>query len=108
MELFADGHTIVLQGLHLHWHPAAHYCRAVERALGCPAQANAYYTPAGSQGLPVHHDAPPLVVLQIELVDLEGDVPCPAVGPEDAVGRGAEDDRVTVDGVVDGDDVGSL
>ncbi len=64
-EAFADGATIVLQALHLHWHPAALYCRALEQALGCPAQANAYYTPAAARGFEVHHDTHDVFVLQV-------------------------------------------
>ena len=62
---FEGGATIVLQGLHLNWHPLAVYCRALEEALGHPVQANAYYTPRGSQGLPVHHDTHDVFVLQV-------------------------------------------
>ena len=62
---FAAGATIVLQGLHLHWHPAALYCRGLERRLGVPAQANAYLTPASSQGFGVHHDTHDVLVLQV-------------------------------------------
>jgi hypothetical protein len=61
----AAGATIVLQGLHLHWLPAARYCRDLERALGFPAQANAYSTPASAQGFAVHHDTHDVLVLQI-------------------------------------------
>lgn len=61
----AAGATIVLQALHLHWHPAALYCRELEIALGCPVQANAYGTPAASQGFGVHHDTHDVLVLQV-------------------------------------------
>ena len=64
-EKFAGGATIVLQGLHLHWHPAALYCRALEAAFGCPVQANAYYTPAAARGFDVHHDTHDVFVLQV-------------------------------------------
>jgi hypothetical protein len=64
-EEFERGATIVLQGLHLHWHPAALYCRELEVALGCPAQANAYYTPAAARGFDVHHDTHDVFVLQV-------------------------------------------
>lgn len=33
---YAAGATIVLQALHLHWHPAALYCRGLEQRLGFP------------------------------------------------------------------------
>jgi lysine-specific demethylase/histidyl-hydroxylase NO66 len=62
---FADGATIVVQGLHHWWEPLARFCRDLERELGHPAQANAYYTPRDSQGLPVHHDTHDVFVLQV-------------------------------------------
>ena len=62
---FADGATIVAQALHLHWEPLALFCRDLERQLGHPAQANAYFTPRGSQGLPVHHDTHDVLCLQV-------------------------------------------
>ena len=62
---FEGGATIVLQGLHLHWPPLATFCRDLEATLGHPVQANAYYTPRGSQGLPVHHDTHDVFVLQV-------------------------------------------
>jgi len=64
-EEHALGATIVLQALHLHWHPAALYCRGLETELGWPAQANAYCTPASSQGFGVHHDTHDVFVLQV-------------------------------------------
>jgi hypothetical protein len=62
---FEDGATIVLQGLHLNWTPLAKFCRGLEVDLGHPAQANAYYTPKGSQGFAVHHDTHDVFVLQV-------------------------------------------
>ena len=64
LEEFTRGATIVLQGLHHLWLPLARYCRQLESILGHPVQANAYYTPAGSQGLPVHHDTHEVISLQ--------------------------------------------
>ncbi len=64
-EEHAGGATIVLQALHLHWRPAAVYCRGLEAELGWPAQANAYCTPASSQGFGVHHDTHDVFVLQV-------------------------------------------
>jgi hypothetical protein len=66
LDEFERGATIVLQGLHHLWLPLARYCRHLEAFLGHPVQANAYYTPAGSQGLPVHHDTHEVISLQIE------------------------------------------
>ena len=62
---FADGATIVLQGLHHHWLPLAVFSRGLEDELGHPVQANAYYTPRDSQGLAVHHDTHDVFVLQV-------------------------------------------
>ncbi len=64
-EEYACGATIILQALHLHWHPAAVYCRGLEAALGWPVQANAYLTPATAQGFAVHHDTHDVFVLQV-------------------------------------------
>ena len=65
LEEFEAGATIVLQALHHFWLPLARYCRDLEGTLGHPAQANAYYTPRGSQGLPVHHDTHEVISLQV-------------------------------------------
>jgi hypothetical protein len=59
------GATIVLQALHVNWHPLAVFCRLLEGALGYGVQANSYYTPRGSQGFGVHHDTHDVLVLQI-------------------------------------------
>jgi Cupin superfamily protein len=59
------GATIVLQGLHLTRPELAAFCRSLEKALGHPAQVNAYYTPRSAQGLPVHHDTHDVFVLQV-------------------------------------------
>jgi hypothetical protein len=59
------GATIVLQALHVNWHPLAVFCRLLEDALGHAVQANAYYTPRGSQGFAVHHDTHDVLVLQV-------------------------------------------
>ncbi|MCZ7589809.1 MAG: cupin domain-containing protein [Gaiella sp.] len=59
------GATIVLQALHVNWHPLAVFCRLLEDALGRGVQANAYYTPSGSQGFGVHHDTHDVLVLQV-------------------------------------------
>jgi lysine-specific demethylase/histidyl-hydroxylase NO66 len=64
-EEFARGATLVVQALHLHWPSAALYCRALEMALRCPVQANAYLTPATSRGFAVHHDTHDVFVLQV-------------------------------------------
>ena len=55
----------MLQALNVHWHPLAVFCRQLEEALGHGAQANAYWTPRGSQGFAVHHDTHDVLVLQV-------------------------------------------
>jgi Cupin superfamily protein. len=63
-ELFDDGATIVLQGLHRNWEPVAAFCRSLELQLGHPCQVNAYITPPGAQGLALHSDPHDVFVLQ--------------------------------------------
>jgi JmjC domain len=65
LDLFASGATIVLQGLHRWWAPAARFCRDLEVALGHAVQANAYLTPPGAAGLAAHHDTHDVFVLQV-------------------------------------------
>jgi bifunctional lysine-specific demethylase and histidyl-hydroxylase NO66 len=61
---FADGATIVLQGLHRYWSPVTEFCRDLEGFLTHPVQANAYITPPVSSGLNVHHDTHDVFALQ--------------------------------------------
>jgi Cupin superfamily protein len=64
-EEFERGATIVIQALHLHHAPLAHFARELEHELGEPVQVNAYYTPSAAQGLPVHHDTHDVFCLQV-------------------------------------------
>ena len=61
---FADGATIVLQGLHRWSEPVTRFCRELELELGHPCQVNAYVTPPGAQGLASHADPHDVFVLQ--------------------------------------------
>ena len=61
---FADGATIVLQGLHRYWPAVTKLCRELEDILTHPVQANAYITPPVAQGLRVHADAHDVFALQ--------------------------------------------
>jgi ribosomal protein L16 Arg81 hydroxylase len=61
---YDEGATLVLQGLHRFWPPLRRFCRELEVALGHPCQVNAYITPAGAQGLALHHDSHDVFVLQ--------------------------------------------
>jgi lysine-specific demethylase/histidyl-hydroxylase NO66 len=64
LDFFQQGATIVLQALHRQWPPVATFCRDLELDLTHPVQANAYVTPATSQGFAVHHDTHDVFVLQ--------------------------------------------
>jgi hypothetical protein len=61
---FEDGATIVLQGLHRYHEPVAAFARELEVELGHAVQVNAYVTPPGAQGLPLHEDPHDVFVLQ--------------------------------------------
>lgn len=62
---FADGATIVLQGLHRLWPPLVDFTRELVDDIGHPAQVNAYITPPSSQGFDPHYDTHDVFVLQI-------------------------------------------
>lgn len=63
-DLFDDGATVVLQGLHRYWEPLGALITELELELGHPCQANAYLTPPGSQGFAVHKDSHDVFVFQ--------------------------------------------
>jgi bifunctional lysine-specific demethylase and histidyl-hydroxylase NO66 len=62
---FAEGATIVLQGLHRLWPPLIDFTRELVDDLGHPAQVNAYVTPSSSRGFDPHYDVHDVFVLQI-------------------------------------------
>jgi len=64
LALFADGATLVFQGLHRYWPPLGDLVAELELELGHPCQANAYLTPPGSQGFAVHSDTHDVFVFQ--------------------------------------------
>jgi bifunctional lysine-specific demethylase and histidyl-hydroxylase NO66 len=63
--LFADGHTVVLQGVHRTWGPVTDLATGLGTDLGHPVQVNAYVTPPSSQGFSAHYDVHDVFVLQI-------------------------------------------
>ncbi len=65
LDLFLDGHTIVLQGLHRLWPPLIDFAGALTTDLGHPVQVNAYVTPGSSQGFSAHYDVHDVFVLQV-------------------------------------------
>jgi bifunctional lysine-specific demethylase and histidyl-hydroxylase NO66 len=64
LDLFDDGATVVLQGLHRYWPPLTRLIKELEIELGHPCQANAYLTPPGSQGFALHQDSHDVFVFQ--------------------------------------------
>ena len=63
---FADGYTIVLDGVERYVRPIALLCQSIEVELNFPTQVNAYITPPGSQGLVPHYDDHDVLILQIQ------------------------------------------
>lgn len=78
---FADGFTIILNGLERYVSGIAALARGLEVDLNFETQVNAYVTPPGSQGFLPHYDDHDVLVLQIEgskrwhIFEGEGDVP---------------------------------
>ena len=66
LAAFAEGATVVFQGLHRYWPPLTRLVAELELELGHPCQANAYLTPPGSQGFAVHSDSHDVFVFQTE------------------------------------------
>ncbi len=64
-QLFADGATVILSGLHERLPQLARYCRGIEAAMSARAQTNIYMTPPGNQGFNPHYDGHDVLVLQI-------------------------------------------
>ena len=62
---FAEGATLVLQGLHRTWPPLIDFGAQLAADLGHPVQVNAYVTPPSSRGFDAHHDVHDVFVLQV-------------------------------------------
>ena len=65
LRLFAEGSTVVLQGLHRLWPPLIEFADALAADLGHPTQVNAYITPPSSRGFSPHYDVHDVFVLQV-------------------------------------------
>lgn len=65
LGLFADGTTLVLQGLHRLWPPLIDFAAQLTTDLGHPVQINAYITPPQSRGFSAHYDVHDVFVLQV-------------------------------------------
>jgi ribosomal protein L16 Arg81 hydroxylase len=66
LRQFAEGATMVLQGLHRTWKPVITFSQDLSADLGHPVQVNAYVTPAQSTGFSDHYDVHDVFVLQVE------------------------------------------
>jgi ribosomal protein L16 Arg81 hydroxylase len=64
-QLFAEGCTLVLQGLHRTWPPLADLAAQLTADLGHPVQVNAYVTPPSNRGFAAHYDVHDVFVLQV-------------------------------------------
>jgi bifunctional lysine-specific demethylase and histidyl-hydroxylase NO66 len=64
-ELFLDGSTLVLQGLHRTWPPLIDLGTRLSTELGHPVQINAYVTPPQNKGFSAHFDVHDVFVLQV-------------------------------------------
>lgn len=65
LRLFAEGHTLVLQGLHRTHPPVLDFAQDLSADLGHPVQVNAYVTPPQSRGFAAHYDVHDVFVLQV-------------------------------------------
>ena len=64
-DLFGDGATIVLEGIHRYSAPVRDLCRDLERELRSGTQVNVYITPPGAQGFATHVDSHDVFVVQV-------------------------------------------
>lgn len=63
---FADGYTLVLNGLERHVPVIATLAHAIEVELNFETQVNAYITPPRSQGFLAHYDDHDVLILQLQ------------------------------------------
>ena len=63
---FADGFTIVADGVEQYVRAIASLAHSMEIELNFPVQVNAYITPPGSRGLVPHYDDHDVLILQIQ------------------------------------------
>jgi len=63
---FADGYTIVLDGVEQYVRTVGTLARSLEVELNFPVQVNAYITPPGQIGLAPHYDDHDVLILQVQ------------------------------------------
>jgi bifunctional lysine-specific demethylase and histidyl-hydroxylase NO66 len=64
-RLYAEGHTIVIHGLHRLWRPVAVFTQALQRRLSYKVTPNIYLTPRAARGLNSHYDTHDVFIMQI-------------------------------------------
>lgn len=64
-RLYADGHTIVLHGLHRFSGSVAEFGQLLQQRLSCKVLSNAYLTPRRARGLNPHYDTHDVFILQL-------------------------------------------
>ena len=63
---FADGYTIVLDGVERYVRTVGTVARSIEVELNFPIQVNTYITPPGQTGLAPHYDDHDVLILQVQ------------------------------------------
>jgi ribosomal protein L16 Arg81 hydroxylase len=63
---FADGYTIVLDGVEKYVRAVGTLARSIEVELNFPIQVNTYITPPGQTGLASHYDDHDVLILQVQ------------------------------------------
>jgi ribosomal protein L16 Arg81 hydroxylase len=63
---FADGYTIVLDGVEKYVRAVGTLARSIEVELNFPIQVNTYITPPGQTGLAPHYDDHDVLILQVQ------------------------------------------
>jgi ribosomal protein L16 Arg81 hydroxylase len=63
---YADGYTIVLDGVEKYVRAIATVARSIEVELNFPIQVNTYITPPGETGLAPHYDDHDVLILQVQ------------------------------------------
>lgn len=63
---FADGYTVVLNGLEQYVRAIARLSHSIEVELNFPTRVNAYLTPPASEGFVPHYDPHDVLILQIQ------------------------------------------
>lgn len=66
LEDFADGYTIVVDGIEQYVRSLGALARAIEVELDFPTQVNTYVTPPQSSGLVPHYDDHDVLILQVQ------------------------------------------